>query len=547
MMRDLTKLMAPTRFEDISAVLALGRPGPMEAKSHINYALRKSGQQPVSPVHPELKEPLEDILGETYHLVVYQEQVMAIARKLAGYTLGGADILRRAMGKKKKEEMDKQWSQFSDGMKANGYSGEAVQAVWDVLLPFSAYGFNKSHTAGYGLVAYWTAYLKANYPAEYMAALLTSVGDNKDKMAVYLAETRRMGVKVLPPDVNESRLRFSAVGDDIRFGLGAIRNVGENVVEGIVSARSGHGSFANFSDFLSKVPIQVCNKRVIESLVKAGAFDSLGHPRLGMIRVHEQAVDAIVGVKRMQAIGQDSLFGTVDDGVGDATLDIAVPDAEWKPKEKLSFEREMLGLYVSSHPLDGAESLLDRNRDHGIADILDGAGGPGSTRIAGIITSVTKKMTKKGDSWALVGVEDHEAAIEVACFPQTLLLYAPVLVPDAVVSIAGKIRKQETSEGAATVTFSAEAIELLDVDAAGASGGRTPVILAVRSEKITPDLVAELRRILTSHPGDAPVHMDMTSPDRKKVRLNLPSFAVTPDSSFMADVKYLLGPASVSL
>src|SRR6202034_752096 len=250
-------------FEDISAVLALGRPGPMEAKSHINYALRKSGQQPVSPVHRELKESLEEILGETYHLVVYQEQVMAIARKLAGYTLGGADILRRAMGKKKKEEMDKQWAMFSSGMKDNGYSEEATQAVWDVLLPFSAYGFNKSHTAGYGLVSYWTAYLKANYPAEYMAALLTSVGTNKDKMAVYLSECRRMGIKVLPPDVNASAATFTPVGTDIRFGMAAVRNVGTGVVESIVQARRSKGAFTSFSDFLRKVPVNVCNKRVI--------------------------------------------------------------------------------------------------------------------------------------------------------------------------------------------------------------------------------------------------------------------------------------------
>src|SRR5260370_15135534 len=226
MMRDLTKLMAPTRFEDVSAVLALGRPGPMEAKSHINYALRKSGQQKTEPVHPELAQALEPILGEPYHLVVHQRQVMAIAQRLAGYTLGGADILRRAMGKKKKEEMDKQWALFSSGMTGRGFSEEATKAIWDVLVPFSAYGFNKSHTAGYGLVSYWTAYLKANYPAEYMAALLTSVGVNKDKMSIYLAEARRMCVKVRPPDVNESQLRFAAVGDDIRVGLGAVRNVG---------------------------------------------------------------------------------------------------------------------------------------------------------------------------------------------------------------------------------------------------------------------------------------------------------------------------------
>jgi DNA polymerase-3 subunit alpha len=547
MMRDLTKLMAPARFEDISAVLALGRPGPMEAKSHINYALRKSGQQPVAPVHPELKGPLEDILGETYHLVVYQEQVMAIARKLAGYTLGGADILRRAMGKKKKEEMDKQWALFSEGMTANGYSAEATQAIWDVLMPFSAYGFNKSHTAGYGLVAYWTAYLKANFPAEYMAALLTSVGDNKDKMAVYLAECRRMGVKVLPPDVNESRLRFAAVGDDIRFGLGAIRNVGENVVEGITAARSGRGRFASFSDFLGKVPIQVCNKRVVESLIKAGAFDSLGHPRQGLLHIHEPAVEAVTGIKRMEAIGQDSLFGPADEGSPDVTLDLPVPDAEWQPKVKLGFEREMLGLYVSSHPLDGAEHLLDRNRDFPIAEVLDGAGGPGSTRIAGIVTAVTKKVTKQGNVWALIGIEDHEAAIEVACFPNTFQLYAPVLVPDAVVSIAGKIRKQETAEGAATVSFSAEAIELLDIDTARASGGRLPVTLSIREDKITPNVTAELRRILQAHPGEAPVHMDVTTLGRRRVRLSLAAYSVEPSNSFMADVKSLLGPSSVSL
>jgi len=550
MMRDLTKLMGPTRFEDISAVLALGRPGPMEAKSHINYALRKSGQQKVEPVHPELREPLEEILGETYHLVVYQEQVMAIARKLAGYTLGGADILRRAMGKKKKAEMDKQWELFSTGMKDNGYSPEATQAVWDVLLPFSAYGFNKSHTAGYGLVSYWTSYLKANYPAEYMAALLTSVGANKDKMAVYLAETRRMGVRVLPPDVNESRLRFAAVGDDIRFGLGAIRNVGENVVEAIIASRTSQGRYTSFHDFLRKVPLAVCNKRVVESLIKAAAFDSLGHPRKGLIAIHEQAVDAVITDKRNEAIGQDSLFGFgAEDGGESAgsSMEIPIPEGEWPQQTALAFEREMLGLYVSSHPLDGAEALLERSRDYSIADLHDGAGGPGSARIDGIITSVTKKVTKKGDVWALVGIEDHDAAIEVACFPQTYQLYAPVLLPDAVVSVSGKIRKSEASDGSTTVSFSAEQMEILDVTTA-LNGALPPVILNIREDRITPDITAELQRILQAHPGKAPVHMSVTRPGRTgRILLNLTSFSVEPGSSFMADVKSLLGPSSVSL
>src|SRR4051794_29382106 len=233
-MRSLLRLMRPDNFEDISAVLALYRPGPMGADSHTNYALRKNGRQEIVPIHPELAEPLVEILGTTHGLIVYQEQVMAIAQKVAGYSLGQADLLRRAMGKKKKEILDAEFVPFSEGMHASGYSDAAVKALWDILVPFSDYAFNKAHTAAYGLVSYWTAYLKANYPAEFMAALLTSVADDKDKMAVYLSECRRMGIQVLPPDVNESAANFTPVGTDIRFGLTAIRNVGSNVVDGIV-------------------------------------------------------------------------------------------------------------------------------------------------------------------------------------------------------------------------------------------------------------------------------------------------------------------------
>ena len=240
-MRDLLRRMAPTEFDDISAVGALYRPGPMGANAHNDYADRKNKRQEVTPIHPELAEPLKDILGETYGLIVYQEQVMAIAQKLAGYTLGKADLLRRAMGKKKKEILDKEYAGFAQGMKDHGYSEAAVKTLWDILLPFSDYAFNRAHSAAYGVVSYWTAYLKANYPAEYMAAVLTSVRDDKDKAAVYLAECRRMGIRVLPPDVNDSVRNFAPVGDDIRFGLGGIRNVGVNVVDAIVAARKEKG------------------------------------------------------------------------------------------------------------------------------------------------------------------------------------------------------------------------------------------------------------------------------------------------------------------
>ena len=265
-MRSLLRLMRPDNFEDISAVGALYRPGPMGANSHTNYALRKNGQQEITPIHPELAEPLEEILGQTYGLIVYQEQVMAIAQKVAGYSLGKADLLRRAMGKKKKSVLDAEYVGFEAGMKANGFSAAAVKTLWDILVPFADYAFNKAHSAAYGLISYWTAYLKANYPAEYMAALLTSVGDDKDKRPIYLAECRRMGIKVLPPDVNESSADFTAVGTDIRFGLASVRNVGHNVVDAIVRAREEKGAFKDFADFLRKIDAVACNKKVIESL-----------------------------------------------------------------------------------------------------------------------------------------------------------------------------------------------------------------------------------------------------------------------------------------
>ncbi|NCV36182.1 MAG: DNA polymerase III subunit alpha, partial [Actinobacteria bacterium] len=247
-MRSLLRMLKPSEFEHISAVIALYRPGPMGMNSHTNYAQRKNGQQQSEGVHPELLEPLSEILDPTYGLIVYQEQVMAAAQKVAGYTLGQADLLRRAMGKKKPEELAKQFELFSEGMKKNGYSPPAVKALWDTLLPFADYAFNKAHSAGYGVLSYWTAYLKANYPAEFMAALLTSVGDSKDKLGVYLNECRKMGIQVLPPDVNESIGTFAAVGDDIRFGLGAVRNVGKNVVESIIEAREQE-RFSSFQDF----------------------------------------------------------------------------------------------------------------------------------------------------------------------------------------------------------------------------------------------------------------------------------------------------------
>ncbi len=344
----------------------------MGANSHINYALRKNGKQEITPIHPELAEPLAEILAPTYGLIVYQEQVMEIPQKLAGYSLGRADLLRRAMGKKKREVLEAEKEGFSEGMRANGYSQRAVDTLWEILVPFSDYAFNKSHTAGYGLVSYWTAYLKANHPAHYMAALLSSVKDDKDKMALYLNECRRMQIQVLPPDVNESQATFTPVNGDIRFGLTAVRNVGANVVSEIGKARAELGRFTDFNDFMEKVSALVCNKRVIESLIKAGAFDEMKHKRRALVAIHETAVDQYVDIKRNEAIGQDSLFGGLDDEVGAAFgISVSVPDIdEWDKTTLLGHEREMLGLYVSDHPLMGLEHVLAQGTDATIGQLL---------------------------------------------------------------------------------------------------------------------------------------------------------------------------------
>ncbi|MGW4815205.1 DNA polymerase III subunit alpha [Kitasatospora cineracea] len=535
-MRQLLRLMEPTRFEDIAAVLALYRPGPMAANAHTNYAHRKNGRQEITPIHPELKDALEPILGTTFHLLVYQEQIMAIARELAGYTLGGADLLRRAMGKKKPEILAKEFTNFQAGMQANGYSDEAIQALWDVMLPFSGYAFNKSHTAGYGLVSYWTAYLKANYPAEYMAALLTSVDDDKDKMAVYLADARAAGINVMSPDVNESVADFTAIGEDVRFGLKAIRNVGLPVIDSLVSTRRSKGKFTSFADFLDKVELPVCNKRAVDSLIKAGAFDSLGHTRLSLVTVAENAIDAVTGVKKAQAHGQDDLFGSLDTAdAGPAIgLDFELTDREWGRKQLLTLEREMLGLYVSSHPLDGAEHILARNRDVSIAELFGSGRTEGEVKLSGLITNVTKRINKAGNAWASIVLADRDGQIEVLFFPKTYLLLAELLAEDNVVSVKGRINERD---GALSL-FGSE-LTVLDISSAEL-GTKPPVMITMPTVRAIPRIVGELKRSLQAHPGDHPVRLRTTARD-KDVVYEL-GFLVDPNTAFASEIKTLLGP-----
>jgi len=535
-MRALLRQMNPDSFEDISAVIALYRPGPMGVNAHNDYADRKNKRQAVDSIHPELTNALADILGDTYGLIVYQEQVMAIAQKVAGFSLGRADLLRKAMGKKDRLILDKEYLNFERGMTENKFSKSAIDKLWETLIPFSDYAFNRAHSAGYGLVSYWTAYLKANYPTEYMAALLTSVRDDKDKSALYLNECRRMGIKVLPPDVNESTGDYTPLGGDIRFGLNAIRNVGEGVVASIVLQRVVKGRFESFGDFLAKVDPVVCNKKTIESLIKAGAFDSLNHPRKGLTLIFLEAIDSVMEAKRAESIGQFDLFG----GAAGATatsitgVEIEIPNQEWEKSLLLSYEREMLGLYVSDHPLLGVEHLLRAVTDMPISQIAEeSVGHEQIVNIGGLITQVQRKVSRRGDSWAIVTIEDLAGAVDVMFFANSYTTHSMSLVEDRIVVIRGRIDKREEQP-------KVMALDLSTPDISAAPTG--PLVISMETVRCTPPIVDRIKEILRSHPGKREVHLKLDD-GRKSLTMKIgDELRVTASPSLSADLKAILGP-----
>ena len=540
-MRSLLRTLKPDNFNDISALIALYRPGPMDRDSHTNYAKRKNGLQEIIPIHPEVAEPLKEVLDETYGLIVYQEQVQSAARILAGYSLGKADVLRRAMGKKKPEVLAKEQVPFFAGMKEHGYSEEAAQAVWDVLVPFSGYAFNKAHSAAYGLISYWTAYLKTHYPVEFMAALLQNERTNKDKTALYLGEARRMGIRVLPPDVNESVLEYSAVGDVVRFGLGAIRNVGDKAVAGIIEEREqSRGRYVSFMDFIRRVPLTALNRRLVESLIKAGAFDSIDPNRRALFQIHEAAIESVVGLKRKQAEGQFDLFADVDDGVeamGDAQVNI--PDIEeWDKKTKLNFEREMLGLYVSDHPLSGMSAVLAGLREMSIAHLVDRAktmGDGQQVTLAGLVTSVDRRVSRKGNPWAIVTIEDMESSIQCMFFGKVYEAASQDLAIDQVVRIRGQVEVRDE-----TVSLRATEMEVPTLEAAD----ERPLVITLPLIALSRDRMMQLGRVISSHPGYCEVRLAVL--DQKgnaKVMTFGDRFRVKRDTSLFAEIKTLFGPS----
>ena len=542
-MRSLLRMLKPDNFNDISALIALYRPGPMDMNSHINYAKRKNGLQKIEPIHPEVAKPLAGVLDETYGLIVYQEQVQSAARILAGYSLGRADVLRRAMGKKKPDVLAKEQVPFFEGMKEHGYSQEAAQAVWDVLVPFSGYAFNKAHSAAYALIAYWTAYLKTHYPVEFMAALLQNERTNKDKTALYLGEARRMGIRILAPDINESVSEYSAVGDVVRFGLGAIRNVGDKVVADIIKERQGpRGKYVNFMDFVKRVPMEVLNKRTVESLIKGGAFDGIDPNRRALFQIHDEAVDQVMPIKRKQAEGQFDLFADPDDDVpqqdalGDAQ--VTVPDIdEWDKSTKLNFERQMLGLYVSDHPLSGMTSVLAGMRDMSIAQLLNRSNSMDGkvVTLAGLVTAVDRRVSKKGNPWAIVTIEDLESSIQCMFFGKVYEAHADDLILDSVIRIKGMV---ELRDEATNIRANDMEVPVLE------SADERPLTITLPRQALDRGHMERLARILKSHPGYCQVRLAVRD-DRGNVRLLTfgDGFRTRHDTSMVAEIKSVFGPS----
>ena len=542
-MRELLKRMEPTCFDDIVAALALYRPGPMGVGAHWAYADRKNGREEITPIHPELEEPLREILDETYGLIVYQEQIMRISQKVANYTAGQADGFRKAMGKKKPEVLAKEFVTFEAGMKENGFSSEAIKALWDTIEPFAAYAFNKSHAAGYGLVSFWTGYLKANYTSEYMAALLTSVADRKDKSAIYLADCRHLGIRVLSPDVNESAYTYQSVGEDIRFGLGAVRNVGEDVVASIVNSRGKIGKFKDFSHYLESIDTVACSKRVTESLIKAGAFDSLGHPRKGLALIHEDAVDAVISTKKAADKGQFDLFAGFGDSGGDSGgvdnfFAVQVPDEEWERKHELALEREMLGLYVSGHPLDGYEEAIAAQTDTELTTILGGELKHGAeVVIGGIISSVDRRFSKKdGSPWAIVTVEDHNgASVELLVFNKLYALVSPQIVEDNIILAKAHISIRDDR-------MSLFCDDLKTPDLGPGNGAGLPLRLTMRTDQCTMPTIAKLKQVLVANSGDSDVYLKLVDGDESTLMILGDHLRVTRSASLMGDLKAAMGP-----
>ncbi len=533
-MRDLLTGLKPDRFEDIIAIIALYRPGPMDLIP--DFIKRKQGKVPIAYEVPELEELLKD----TYGVIVYQEQVMAIANKIAGFSLGQADILRRAMGKKKPEEMEKLRAKFVEGAKKRKITEPKAKKLFDLIQKFAGYGFNKSHAAAYAVVTYQTAYLKTHHPTQFMAALLTCETGNTDKIVGYLTECREMGIKVLPPDVNESSKDFAVAEDGIRFGLAAIKNVGEGAVESIIEVRNEGGRFQSFFDFCRRVDLHKVNKRMLEGLIKAGAFDSTGARRSQLMAVLDQAVEEGASVQAERAQGQTSIFGG---GTGDTAAASGLPDPafpeipEWDQSQLLKYERELTGFYITAHPLSRFDAALKKFSTATTATLSEVGDGK-EVKLCGIVTTVRALTTRKGDRMAYVQIEDPQGLVEIIAFPDLFKSASDLLAPERVVQVTGIVDRAE--KGTRVKGTKIEALDSL------LARSVTRVTIRVNDGPDAPQQLGQVEQILRRHPGPTAISFTLClPPDIEADTAPLPDVQILPSESFVTEVENVLGKGTV--
>lgn len=538
-MRSLIKLLAPDRFEDLMALVALYRPGPLNQGMHTEYAERKHGRKPVQYPHPDL----EDILAGTYGIIVYQEQVMQIAVRMAGYSMGEADTLRKAMGKKIRELLLPHRERFVARCVERGYERRLAEDIFDLITPFADYGFNASHACAYAYVAYQTAYLKAHHPVEYMAALLTSVKDDKDKKPYYLNACRLMGLEVLPPDVNESEFDFAPAPDGrpaIRYGLSAIRNVGDAAVAAILRARAEGGRFRSFADFCRRVDAGVLTKKVLESLILAGAFDSLGHARRALLEGHERVSGPILAERKAEAAGQFSLFGA--EAGPAAEIDEAVLGGEEFDRETLlRLEKEMLGQFVTDHPLLSVREALAAQTDMEISDLASLGDGDLVT-VGGIVGAVARRYTRKGEPYALFRLEDLAGGVDVVAFPSVYEQVPELVATDRVVLVRGRIDLRGRE-------LQLRAVEIREPElgaAAPAPARRKVLVVDLSPAQCTNGAMAKLRALFEAWPGETPVRVRFVS-SQGVTPLTVGAVRVEPGAGLLSELRLLLGPEGVRL
>jgi len=534
-MTEILRRVKPSRLADLTALNALYRPGPIQGGMIDDFIARKTGKKRVTYDLPQLKE----ILDETYGVIVYQEQVMQIAAAVAGFSLGEADVLRRAMGKKKVEAMAAMREKFMAGAKVKKVPAAKAEKLFDLMAQFAGYGFNKSHSAAYAMVAYHTAYLKTHYSVEFMAALLTSEIGNPDKLTHYLNECRDMGIDILPPDINSSERTFTPSNGQIRFGLTAIKNVGDAAIVSVVEARNKLGRFDNLYQFCEHVDLRLLNKRVIESLIKAGAADSMGARRSQLLALLDRAMEWGQRQQRIVESGQHGLFGAGDDSVSSAPAEL--PDLPGLSEaERLAGEKELLGFYVTGHPLEKYTSQL-RELTESNSSSIDEMQNEAPVTLGGILTNLRIRPSKKGKLWGAAVLEDLRGTVDLLVFPQTLEKIQSVLKPDAALLIKGKVRHDENAR-AKVVVSEAKPLE-------SAVNGRKPALhIRINPADVSDRLLGELDGLLRSHPGHNPVLFELEKPGDFRVLMK-PQDPKVVDATdeLLAGLRGLLGEHAVTV